>query len=149
MAASPLGTPPGAVGPSILGFLACSVVVRRDAFLAAGGFRPRLFVYGEEALLAMDLAAAGWRLSYAPSLTVRHFPAPAGRDPRARRRLETRNRVLTALLRRPPAVVARTLAGALGSEPAALVGVARHLRWAVRHRRPLPPSVEAALRLLN
>ena len=149
MAAAPLGTPPGAAGPSILGFLACSVVVRRDAFRAAGGFRPELFVYGEEALLAMDLAAAGRRLSYVPSLVVRHFPAPAGRDPRARRRLEARNRVLTALLRRPPGVVARTLAGALGSEPAALLGVARHLRWAVRHRHPLPPAVEEALRRLT
>jgi GT2 family glycosyltransferase len=149
MAASPLGTPPGAAGPAILGFLACSIVVRRDTFLAAGGFRPRLFVYGEEALLAMDLAAAGWRLSYAPSLVVRHFPAPAGRNQQARRRLETRNRVLTALLRRPPAVVARTLATALGSHPAALAGVARNLPWALRHRHPLPVEVEQALRKLT
>jgi len=141
--------PPGAAGPAILGFLACAVMVRRDAFLAAGGFRPRLFVYGEEALLAMDLAAAGWRLSYAPSLLVRHFPAPAGRNQRARHRLETRNRVLTALLRRPPDVIARTLAGALGTHPAALLDVARNLPWALRHRRPLPSEVEAALRRLN
>jgi GT2 family glycosyltransferase len=149
MAAAPLGTPPGAAGPSILGFLACSVVVRRDAFLAAGGFRPRLFVYGEEALLAMDLAAAGWRLSYAPSLLVRHLPEPAGRNPGARRRLETRNRVLTALLRRPPSVVARTVATALATEPAGLAGVVRHLPWALRQRRPLPPAVEQALRRLG
>ena len=71
-------------GPAVLGFLACAVVVRRDAFLAAGGFQPRLHVYGEEALLAMDLAAAGWLLSYAPELTVRHLPRPAGRDSGAR-----------------------------------------------------------------
>jgi GT2 family glycosyltransferase len=149
MAAAPLGTPPGAAGPSILGFLACSVVVRRDAFLAAGGFRPRLFVYGEEALLAMDLAVAGWRLSYAPSLLVRHLPEPAGRNQGARRRLETRNRVLTALLRRPPSVVARTVATALATEPAALAGVVRHLPWALRQRRPLPAEVEQALRRLG
>jgi GT2 family glycosyltransferase len=149
MASSPLGTPPGAAGPSILGFLACAVVVRRDAFLAAGGFRPRLFVYGEEDLLAMDLAAAGWRLSYAPSLVVRHFPEPAGRNRRARRRLEVRNRVLTALLRRPPSVVARTAAAALGHDPAALAAVVRHLPWALRQRRPLPAPVEEALRRLN
>jgi GT2 family glycosyltransferase len=149
MAASPLGTPPGAPGPSILGFLACSAVVRRDAFLAAGGFRPRLFVYGEEALLAMDLAAAGWRLSYAPSLLVRHFPEPSGRNVAARERLETRNRVLTALLRRPPSVVARTVGAALGRHPAALLGVARNLSWALRHRHPLPPEVEEALRRLS
>ncbi|MDT4994937.1 MAG: hypothetical protein QOH97_4829 [Actinoplanes sp.] len=145
MAAAPIGTPPGAAGPSILGFLACAVVVRRDAFLAAGGFHPRLFLYGEEALLAMDLAAADWRLSYVRSLLVRHFPEPAGRNIRTRRRIEARNRVLTALLRRPPAVVARTAATALGTDPAALADALRHLPWALRHRRRLPAPVEAAL----
>jgi GT2 family glycosyltransferase len=148
MMAAPLGTPPGAAGPSVLGFLACAVVVRRDAFLAAGGFQPRLFVYGEEALLAMDLAAAGHQLSYVPSLLVRHFPEPAGRDPRGRRRLETRNRVLTALLRRPPTEVARTAMAALRAEPAALGDVLRHLPWALGRRRRLPATVEDALRRL-
>jgi N-acetylglucosaminyl-diphospho-decaprenol L-rhamnosyltransferase len=145
MAAAPLGTPPGAAGPSILGFLACAVVVRRDAFLAAGGFRPQLFMYGEEALLAMDLTAAGWRLSYAPSLVARHFPGPARRSSR---RLETRNRILTAVLRRPPSVVARTIAEALGTDPAAAAAAARLLPWALRQRRPLPAEVEQAIRRL-
>ena len=149
MAAAPLGAPPGAAGPSVLGFLACAAVVRRDAFLAAGGFQPRLFVYGEEALLAMDLAAAGWQLSYVPSLLVRHFPEPDGRDPRGRRRIETRNRVLTALLRRPPAVAARTAAAALRADPAALPGVLRQVPWALRQRRRLPDPVEQALRRLD
>jgi N-acetylglucosaminyl-diphospho-decaprenol L-rhamnosyltransferase len=148
MAAAPLGTPRGAAGPSVLGFLACAVVVRRDAFLAAGGFRPELRVYGEEALLAMDLAAAGWQLSYTPSLVVRHLPEPAGRDPRGRRRLEARNRLLTAVLRRPPAVVARTAAGAFGTDPAAFGDVLRLLPWALRERHRLPSRVEADLRRL-
>jgi hypothetical protein len=102
-------------------------------------------VYGEEALLAMDLAAAGHELSYVPSLTVHHLPEPSGRDPRGRRRLESRNRVLTALLRRPPAVVARTAAAALREEPAALGDVVRHLPWALARRRRLPAPVEQAL----
>ena len=149
MAASPLGTPPGAAGPSILGFLACAIVVRRDAFLAAGGFQPRLFVYGEEALLAMDLAAAGHELSYVDALTVRHLPLPAGRDNGARARIEARNRVLTALLRRPVPVVARTLAGAVRENPRGAADAVRQLRWVLRHRRPLPPEVEADLRRLG
>ncbi|MFC7532892.1 glycosyltransferase family 2 protein [Actinoplanes sp. GCM10030250] len=148
MAAAPIGIPPGAPGPSVLGFLSCAVVVRREAFLAAGGFQPRLFVYGEEALLAMDLAAAGWWLCYDPALEVRHFPLPAGRDGGARRRIETRNRMLTALLRRPPAVVARTVTGALPESPAAVWDAVRALPWALRHRRPLPPGVEADLQRL-
>jgi N-acetylglucosaminyl-diphospho-decaprenol L-rhamnosyltransferase len=144
MAAAPLGAPDDAPGPTVVGFLSCAVVVRRDAFLAAGGFQPRLFVYGEEALLAMDLAAAGHHLCYVPSLRVRHFPGPAGRDPRARRRVEARNRVLTALLRRPPSVVART---ALDAGPSGLAAALRHVPWALRNRRRLPPAVEESLRL--
>ncbi|WP_328470003.1 glycosyltransferase [Actinoplanes sp. NBC_00393] len=145
MAAAPIGTPPGAPGPSVLGFLSCAVVVRREAFLAVGGFEPHLFVYGEEALLAMDMAAAGWWLCYDEALVVRHFPQPAGRDDGARRRIEARNRMLTALLRRPPAVVARTLVSAARDSPAAGWDVLRALPWALRHRRRLPPAVEANL----
>ena len=47
-----------------LGFLACSAVVRREAFLEAGGFSAVLHFGGEEELLALDLAAAGWGLGY-------------------------------------------------------------------------------------
>ena len=149
MAAAPIGTPPGAPGPSVLGFLSCAVVVRRDAFLATGGFEPRLFVYGEEALLAMDMAAAGWWLCYDDSLVVRHFPLPAGRDGGARRRIEARNRMLTALLRRPAGVASRTVTEAVRESPAAGWDVARALPWVARNRRPLPPPVEADLMRLS
>ena len=149
MAAAPLGIPEHGPGPSVLGFLACAAVVRREAFLAVGGFEPTLNVYGEEALLAMDLAAAGWRLSYVPALTVRHLPLPAGRDNGARRRIEARNRVLTALLRRPPRVVARAAAVAWRSDPAGVADAARLLPWALRHRRRLPFTVESALSVLD
>jgi N-acetylglucosaminyl-diphospho-decaprenol L-rhamnosyltransferase len=145
MAAAPLGTPSGAAGPAILGFMACAVVVRRDVFLAAGGFQPRLFVYGEEALLAMDLAAAGHELSYVPDLVVRHLPQPAGRNAAVRRRREVRNRVLTAALRRPPAVVARTVTAALRESPRGAADAVRDLPWALRHRRALPAAVEDGL----
>ncbi len=149
MAAAPLGTPGDAPGPSILGFLACAVVVRRDAFLAAGGFQPRLHVYGEEALLAMDLAAAGGLLSYTPELTVRHLPQPTGRDNGARRRIEARNRLLTALLRRPPAVVARTAVAAWRQDRGGVRDAAAMLPWALRERRALPAHVESDLAVLG
>ena len=145
MAAAPLGAPADGPGPFVLGFLACAVVVRRDAFLAAGGFHPKLHMYGEEALLAMDMAAAGWHLNYAPELIVRHLPLPAGRNNRARRRMETRNRLLTALLRRPPGVVARTAVSATRANPRGVADAARLLPWALRSRRALPPDVESAL----
>jgi len=149
MAAAPLGVPAGGCGPAVLGFLSCAVVVRRDAFLAAGGFRPELHVYGEEALLAMDLAAAGWLLCYTPELTVRHLPLPAGRDSGARRRREARNSLLTAVLRRPPAVVARIAAASWRADHRAVADVLPLLPWALRGRRRLPPEVESALVTLS
>ncbi|MDL4812974.1 glycosyltransferase family 2 protein [Actinomadura opuntiae] len=146
MARSPLGRPDGLPGPAILGFLACSVVVRRDAFLDAGGFSDVLHFGGEEELLALDLAAAGWGLAYAPELVVHHHPSAAGRDPAARRRREVRNRLLTAWLRRPLPALARAAAASLGSPDgrAGLADAARALPALARARRPVPPAVEAA-----
>ncbi|MBO0744034.1 MAG: glycosyltransferase, partial [Candidatus Dormibacteraeota bacterium] len=65
MAISALPPLAGLPGPRVLGFLACAAVVRRQAFLEAGGFHPQLGVGGEEELLAFDLRARGWELVYA------------------------------------------------------------------------------------
>jgi GT2 family glycosyltransferase len=151
MAKGLLGTPDGAPGPAILGFLSCAVVVRRDAFLAVGGFARLLHVYGEEALLAMDLAAAGWHLAYVESLRVRHLPSGQGRDPGARRRREARNRVLTELLRRPLPHAGRTVWRALGDRDGrrGVADAAGMLRAVLRERRVVPAAVEADLRVLE
>ncbi|WP_051167539.1 glycosyltransferase family 2 protein [Actinoplanes sp. N902-109] len=149
LAEARFGVPDDAPGPAILGFLACAVMVRREAFLAAGGFHPMLHVYGEEALLAMDLAAAGQRLAYVPELTVRHMPLPAGRDNTARRRREVRNRVLTALLRRPPAVIRATCAAAWREDRGGVRDALALLPEVLRQRRTLPRDVERDLRLLD
>ncbi|MCO1594313.1 glycosyltransferase [Micromonospora sp. RHAY321] len=150
MARAPLGTPPGAPGPAVLGFLACAVVLRRSAFQQVGGFTERLGTYGEEALLAMDLAAAGWQLAYADEVVAHHLPLPAGRDGLARQRMEARNRLLTALLRRPAGVVLRTAATVArdAAGRGGLFDVGREVGWALRGRRRLPAEVEAALRTL-
>ncbi|GAA1804128.1 glycosyltransferase family 2 protein [Actinomadura chokoriensis] len=146
MAESPLGRPEGLPGPAVLGFLACSAIVRRDAFLAAGGFSDVLHFAGEEELLALDLASAGWGLAYVPELVVHHHPSTAGRDPARRRRREVRNRLLTAWLRRPLPEVARAAASALASRDgrAGLAAACRALPSVARARRPVPPAVEAA-----
>ncbi|WP_262281761.1 glycosyltransferase family 2 protein [Micromonospora sp. MA102] len=151
MARAPLGTEPDAPGPTVLGFLACAVVLRRDAYRQVGGFAERLGTYGEEALLAMDLAAAGWNLAYVPELVAHHLPEPDGRDPRARRRVEARNRVLTAALRRPSPVLREVVADAW-RDPAGRAGLrdaARQAGWVLRHRRRLPAGLEAALVTLS
>src|SRR5437762_1532820 len=60
MAASPLGRTPDLTGAALLGFHAGASVVRRSAFLDAGGFEPRLLIGAEETQLALDLTSAGW-----------------------------------------------------------------------------------------
>jgi GT2 family glycosyltransferase len=143
MAAGP--RPPGAPGPAVVGFVACGAVVRREALLAVGGFDARFGIGGEEALLAMDLAAAGWQLAYADDVVAHHHPAPNARHGRSRRMV--RNDLWTSWLRRPPAVAAEvTLRALRDGDLAGVADAARGLPWIVRERRPLPPAVERHLR---
>jgi hypothetical protein len=62
---SPLDGPDWLPGPALGSFLAAASVLRTEAFRAVGGFSPRLWLGGEEELLATDLMAAGWWLAYA------------------------------------------------------------------------------------
>ncbi|MFF0250073.1 DUF2795 domain-containing protein [Streptosporangium sandarakinum] len=146
MAASPLPAEPDLPGPSVLGFLACGAVVRRDAHLAAGGFDDVVFFFGEEERLALDLAAAGWGLAYVDDVVAHHHPSPS-RDPEGRRALAVRNAVLTAVMRRPWPVVARAVLTAARGGPAGRRGLrdaARRLPRALARRRTPPWRVEAA-----
>lgn len=143
---SPLGRPAGLPGPAILGLLAGATAFRREAFLAAGGYHPRYFIGGEEALLALDLASAGWQLVYAEQLGVHHAPS-ALRDAPARASLLARNACWTAWLRLPwPAALAATLrlAPRLWRD-AGWRGCLQALRgwgWIRGERRVLPAHVE-------
>ncbi|WP_433411757.1 glycosyltransferase family 2 protein [Microtetraspora malaysiensis] len=151
MAAGRLGLEPDLPGPSVLGFLARGAVVRRDAYLAAGGFDDVVFFVGEEERLAVDLAAAGWGLAYVEDVVAHHHPSPSG-DPRGRQALAVRNALLTAVLRRPWRVVAIGALAALRAGPAGRRGLrdaARRLPSVLLLRRRLPPPVEAARSLLD
>ena len=134
----------------VAGFPACAAVVRRTAFLRAGGFDDVVFFMGEEDRLALDLASLGWGLAYVASLEVRHHPSPA-RDRAARRALVARNRLLTAVLRRPWPVVARELVRVLRDGASGRAGVRQavpRLPRALARRRRVPRRVEARLRLI-
>lgn len=154
MAASPLAPEPGMPGPSILGFLACASVVRREAFLQAGGFDEVVFFPGEETLLAIDLVRAGWRLSYVDDVVAIHHPSPV-RDPAGRRALETRSALVTAWMGRAPRVaLARTgvaARAAVGDAAvrAGLVAAVRALPAALAHRRRTDRGVERRFRRLE
>jgi GT2 family glycosyltransferase len=151
MAGSPLPPAGDLPGRPVLGFVACGAVVRRDAFLQAGGFDGRLGIGGEEELLAVDLATAGWGLAYVDEVVAYHHPSPS-RDPHRRRGVQVRNALWSAWLRRPlPAAARRTidLAWPALRQPGSRAGVleaVRGLPWVVRERRPVRRELEAALR---
>jgi GT2 family glycosyltransferase len=152
MARSPLGTEPGLPGPSLLGFVACGAVVRRRAFRAVGGFDDVVRFPGEEERVALDLASLGWVIAYVDSLTVHHHPSPQRHSPAEREAAVVRAKLLTALMRRPWPVVARTLAQAWrgGRSGRAGIGTALpDLAAAGRQRRLLPGPVEAKVQLLT
>ncbi|QMV24126.1 glycosyltransferase [Streptomyces sp. SCUT-3] len=151
---SPLPAPDWLPGPALGSFLAAATVLRTDAFREADGFSPRLWLGGEEELLAADLAASGWWLVHADNLTVHHRPAPR-RDSTLRRRHGIRNTLWFGWLRRPaPAAVRRTvrLAASVPRDTVSARAFAEALAglpWVLRERRPLPAEVEERFRLLE
>jgi N-acetylglucosaminyl-diphospho-decaprenol L-rhamnosyltransferase len=139
MADGGLPQAPGQPGVAIRSFVACGAIVRRRAFLDAGGFHPRLGVGGEEELLAHALARAGWQLSYVPELVVHHHPSTA-RDAERRSATEVRNALWTAWLTRPPRRAAAATLALLRPTGAALRGTRDAIRgagWVWRERRRL------------
>jgi GT2 family glycosyltransferase len=153
MARSPLPSAADLPGPSVLGFIACGAIVRRAAFLEVGGFDIRLGVGGEEELLSVDLAARGWGLAYVEEVVAHHHPSPS-RDPSARRRVQVRNALWSAWLRRRLGGAARQtahLAALAVHQPGAWSGMLLALLglpWVLRERRPVPRELEAELRTL-
>jgi N-acetylglucosaminyl-diphospho-decaprenol L-rhamnosyltransferase len=141
-------------GPPVLGFVACGSIVRRRAYLAVGGFEPRFGFGGEEQLLALDLAAAGWQLAYVDEVVAHHHPARGSVGRENRSATEIRNAIWAAWLRRSPrTALTQTMTVAAATvrtgQSGALVGAARGLPWALRERRALPREIELAARLLG
>jgi GT2 family glycosyltransferase len=138
-ATMPAHAPPDLPGPRIDGFVACGSIVRRSAFLQAGGFCERFFIGGEEALLTLELRRLGWDLAYDHALIAVHDPhggVRPGREWRVRR-----NDLWTSWLRRPATTAAEDtvalLRDALRSPVSrrALGTALLGLPWALSHRR--------------
>ncbi|HEY0401660.1 MAG TPA: glycosyltransferase [Blastococcus sp.] len=151
---SPVRGAPWLPGPALGSFLAGASVLRREAFVEVGGFSERLWLGGEEELMAGDLAAAGWELCYLPALTV-HHQASRARDPHRRRRDGIRNTLWTTWLRRPLRPALRRTLHLLRTVPRdrvtarALLAAVRGIPWVVRERRVLPPHAEARFAALE
>ncbi|TDB84677.1 glycosyltransferase [Actinomadura sp. KC216] len=151
---SPVPGPPWLPGPALGSFLAGASMLRTEAFREAGGFSPRLWLGGEEELLAADLMTLGWELCYAEDVVVHHEPSRL-RDPHLRRRHGIRNTLWFTWLRRPLPTAARRTARLLRTLPrdrvtaGALAAAAAGLTWVPRERRTLPRDVEHRLRTLE
>jgi hypothetical protein len=118
-----------------------------------GGFHPVIFFAGEETVLALDLAAAGWGLAYVDEVTAHHQPE-AGSERRGRDRLQTRNALLSSWLRRPAPGALRDTLRLLRryrqpDHRGALHDAVRRLPATLAARRPVPGHLEAQLRLLE
>jgi N-acetylglucosaminyl-diphospho-decaprenol L-rhamnosyltransferase len=154
MAESPLQRTPGIPGHPLLSFLAGVSIVRRDVFLAAGGFSTRLWLGGEEELLASDIARAGWQMSYVPEI-VAHHHASTARDTHLRRRHGIRNTLWFTWLRRPvPSAAVRTvrLLRRLPRDRVTAQGIGdavRGLPWVLRERNPVPAHLERGYQQLE
>jgi GT2 family glycosyltransferase len=154
MAASPLPPAPGQAGRPLLSFIACGAIVRRSAVLEAGGFDAKLGVGGEEELLAWDMAARGWLLSYVPEVIAHHDPPP--NDGRPERRVRgIRNTLWTTWLRRPAGAALRHTVRQVVRLPRdrhtarALASALAGVPWLRRERRVLPDAVEQRVRMLE
>ncbi|TFV54900.1 glycosyltransferase [Mycobacterium sp. PS03-16] len=154
MADSPLDRAPGIPGHPLLSFLAGVSILRREAFLSVGGFSERLWLGGEEELLASDLARDGWLMTYVPEI-VAHHHASRVRDTHLRRRHGIRNTLWFTWLRRPlPAAAMRTvrLLRRLPRDRVTASGIGdavRGLPWVLRERRPVPAHLERGYRQLE
>lgn len=152
MAQSPLGR----LGehPVLLGFMAGACVMRTQCFQAVGGYWPRLFIGGEEALLALDFASRGWHMVYAPEVVTRHLPSP-NRNAAQRRHLLVRNAIWTAWMRLPVVSAWQESVRALATVPTwgqririgmeVLTGMAPVLQ----SRRVIPRHVQAMRHMLQ
>ncbi|GAB3886915.1 glycosyltransferase [Kibdelosporangium lantanae] len=151
---SPVPGPPWLPGPALLSVMAGLTTFRVSAFNEVGGFSARLWLGGEEELLALDLAARGWWMCWAEDVVIHHAPSPR-RDPTRRRQLGIRNTLWTLWLRRPWPAVCRRTVDVLRSAPTdwttvqAVLEAVRGLPWVLAERQVVPSRVEDGLRLLE
>ncbi len=85
----------------VASFIGFAHLLRREVFMAVGGYRDSFVFYGEEKEFCLRLIDAGYRTVYLPDALVIHQPDQAGRSRQRYLRYVTRNDCLTALYNEP------------------------------------------------
>jgi len=153
MAASPVPERAGIAGAVLLSFMAGAAIVRRAAYLEAGGYDQRFFIGGEEETLAVKMVRLGWQLRYVSGVVMHHRPSRANAG--SLRHVGLRNTVVNAWLHRPARSALRWTAFSLADAPKNLnylraVGlILRAVPWIARERSQMPKALDADLRLLD
>jgi GT2 family glycosyltransferase len=58
------------------------MLARREAIESAGFLDERFFMYSEETDLCRRISSAGWKIRHLPWMTIRHYGAEVGVEPR-------------------------------------------------------------------
>jgi GT2 family glycosyltransferase len=91
----------GGVAACVPSFIGFAHLLRRDVFLALGGYRERFVFYGEEKEYCLRLLNAGSHTLYLPDARVVHNIEPAGRSGPRYLRYVTRNDCMNAMYNEP------------------------------------------------
>lgn len=85
----------------VASFIGFAHLLRRDDFLALGGYREAYQFYGEEKDYGLRVCEAGRRIVYLPDALIVHAADPSGRDARRYLRFVSRNDCLMAIYDEP------------------------------------------------
>jgi len=89
----------------VASFIGYACLLRREVFLALGGYRSRFHYYGEEKEYCLRMLDAGYQVVYLPDARVVHLEDPAGRNLKRILRLTVRNNCLSAIYNEPWALM--------------------------------------------
>jgi GT2 family glycosyltransferase len=92
---------PGSAPCRVRSFIGFAHLLRRDVFLALGGYRDLFEVNGEEKEYCLRLADAGYDVVFLPDARVAHIPDKAGRNQQQYLRQVARNDCFNTLLNDP------------------------------------------------
>jgi len=110
--------------------------IRRDLFLALGGFQGHLFQWGEEAEFSQRMRNSGRVVQMAMTDPVHHFPAIEGRHKRGKNVWLYRNMILASWYTAPRSLLV----------PLLLVQTARCLARGASNIRQFPIAIEGIIR---